>query len=70
MAISTLSLTLRSASSGVTLKSNSMNIVENPSTEVEVNLSMPEIEPISFSSGRVNSFSMSIGEFPGYGVPT
>ena len=70
MAASTLSFTLRNASSGVTSKLNLTWMVEYPSTEVELILSTPEIPLISFSNGRVMSFSISNGEFPGYGVPT
>ena len=38
--------------------------------QVELIFSTPEMVLISFSSGRVISFSMSAGELPGYGVPT
>ncbi len=65
IAASTLSFTLRKASSGVTSKSNFTWMVEYPSTEVELISSTPVIPLISFSKGREMSFSISAGEFPG-----
>ena len=70
IAASTLSFTFLKASSGDTSKLNLTWMVEYPSTEVELMASTPEIPLISFSKGRVISFSKSTGEFPGYGVPT
>jgi len=64
-AASTLSFTFRKASVGVTLKSKVIFMDENPSIEVEVISSTPDIPLISFSSGRVINFSISIAEFPG-----
>ena len=66
MAISTLSFTLRKASSGVTLKSNSAIIIEKSCDEVEVIFSIPDMVLISCSKGRVINFSISIAELPGW----
>jgi len=68
-ALSTASFTLRSASSGVTSKSNFTSMALYPWIDVDEISSTPVIVLISFSSGRVMSFSMLIGLFPGYGVP-
>ena len=70
LALSTASFTFRSASLGVTSKLNLMSMALKPCTLVDVISSMPEIELISFSSGRVTSFSMLVGLFPGYAVLT
>ena len=65
LALSTASFTFRNASVGVTSKLNLMSIALKPCTLVDVISSMPVMVLISFSKGRVTSFSMFAGLLPG-----